>query len=336
MSRPNIIIDDNIPFLIDRIAGKADITVLPASEITPEAVRDADAVLVRTRTKCDASLLEGSKVKMVFSATIGADHIDKEWCESHGISAGSASGCNSPAVAQYVIAALSKAGFDPQKHTLGVVGKGHIGSLVTELVRRAGGKVLVSDPPRSEDGYMDELYQPLDKLLPQCDAVTFHVPLKRSGKHPTVGLLNRENIPLLKDKAIVINASRGGVLDEKAVLESDRNDIRWIIDTWENEPAINPEMVALAEISTPHIAGYSLEGKERATRRTIEKLNEIFDLDIPADGLADYDFDLSSLTFGEVASSYDILRDSHALKQQPGELEHLRDYYPLRSEPTHR
>lgn len=333
MVEPKIIIDDKIPFLIERIGNRAQTHFIPAAEITEEAVRDADAVLVRTRTRCDASLLEGSKVRMVFSATIGADHLDVDWCALAGIEAGSASGCNSPAVAQYVMAALAHAGFDPRRNTLGVVGKGHIGSIVTEVVRRAGGKVLVCDPPRKEAGYMDELYLPLETLLEESDAVTFHVPRSYVGKHPTVGLLNSRNIPLLKREAVVINASRGGVINEKDVLNSDRNDIRWIIDTWENEPDINPAMVSLAEISTPHIAGYSLQGKERATRKAIERLNGTFGLDIPTDGLADFDFNPQDVTFGEMARSYDIISDSKMLKDNPDNLENLRDYYELRNEP---
>ncbi|MCH5214028.1 MAG: 4-phosphoerythronate dehydrogenase [Muribaculaceae bacterium] len=332
------VIDSNIPRLAEIIRThrpEIEVVTLPAAQITPDAVRDADALIVRTRTACNEALLKGSAVKFVGTATIGMDHIDADFCSREGIAVANAPGCNAPAVMQYVAAALLSAGFDPQSHTLGVVGKGNIGSLVTDLFRRAGTRVLVCDPPRADRGEDDEAYLSLPELLAQADAVTLHVPLSLPGEatYPTFNLLNAGNAGLLKPGAVVVNASRGSVVEE-SVIRSGADSLRLIIDTWPFEEGgssdAREEMIRRSFIATPHIAGYSLSGKLRATAAMIHRLNEFFGLDIPDVGLPDYSFKTTPYDLETVAASYDILADSEALKAVPGQFEALRNGYKLR------
>lgn len=334
-----IIFDENIPGLAERLAlalPSSDFEGMPASEITPERVRDADALVVRTRTRCDASLLAGSKVSLVATATIGCDHIDRQWCETNGITTANAPGCNAPAVMQYVAASLAAAGFDPLTQTLGVVGKGNIGSLVTALYRSAGCNVIVSDPPAALAGRTDEEFLPFDELLSRADAVTFHVPLTSAAvsPFPTIGMLGPQNISLLRPGAVIVNASRGAVLDERVITDY-ASEYRLVIDTWpfEDSPAGRLKSVSQeAFIATPHIAGYSRQGKERATRSVIESLNRHFSLSIPTEGLADYSFRDRLPSLAEVAASYDPLADSTFLKTHPEDFEKIRNSYKLREE----
>lgn len=341
-----IIVEREIPFIRERLesAGGLECVYLTNDEITPETVRDADAVLGRTRTRCNEALLGGSRVRLAATGTVGLDHFDVEWCRRAGIRVANAPGCNAPAVAQYVISALSRLGFDPGRHTLGVVGKGNIGSLVTDIVRGSGGTVLVCDPPRSDAGMNDEEYLPLEEVLERSDAVTFHVPYTKGGEYTTHHLLDEKGLRRLKNGALVINASRGGVIDEEAALKQGGRGLKWAIDTWEGEPAVNPRFLEMADIATPHIAGYSEKGKQRATRSLIEALNDTFGLRIPTDGLAAYDFrphlpsDLSQAqpvslpTFSHVASTFDPTPLTAALKASPKTLETQRDTYTFRPE----
>lgn len=336
-----IVIDRNIPELEERIRSahpEVELRALSRAEITREAVRDADALIVRTHTRCNASLLEGSRVRLVGTATIGTNHIDTKWCRENGIITVNAPGCNAPAVMQYVVCSLHAAGFDPSRHTLGVVGKGNIGSIVSEVYRNAGTRVLVCDPPRQEAGYADEDYLPLSELADRADALTFHVPLTREEEsaHPTRRLLTERHT---LHPQFIVNASRGAVADP-AVLLTRREGQKLIIDTWpfEEEALEEPERYAAravgnAFIATPHIAGYSLQGKQRATRSMIEALNEVFGLDISAEGLADYGFREALPSMEAVLASYDPMVDSALFKSSPGALEALRDSYALRQEP---
>lgn len=334
-----IIFDENIPGLAERLASalpSSDFEGLPAKEITPERVRDADALVVRTRTRCDASLLAGSKVSLVATATIGCDHIDRKWCETNGITVANAPGCNAPAVMQYVAASLAAASFDPLAQTLGVVGKGNIGSLIAALYRSAGCNVIVSDPPAVLAGRTDEEFLPLNKLLSQADAITFHVPLTSAyvSPFPTTSMLSPQNISQLRPGAVIINASRGAVLNERVITDY-ASEYRLVIDTWpfEDSPVARLKSVSQeAFIATPHIAGYSRQGKERATRSVIESLNRHFFLSIPTEGLADYSFRDQLPSLAEVAASYDPLADSAFLKAHPEDFEKIRNSYKLREE----
>lgn len=336
-----IVIDDNIPQLEERIRRahpEIELVPLHRNRISAEAVRDADALIVRTHTKCNSTLLKDSRVKLVGTATIGKNHIDTAWCEANGIKVVNAPGCNAPAVMQYVVCGLHAAGFDPSSDTLGVIGKGHIGSLVVDIYRKAGAKVIVCDPPRAEAGYTDEDYLLLDDLLAACDAVTFHVPLTfpaKEEKHPTLHLLNadRKSFP-----RIIVNASRGAVVDYRLFTSSVPESSTLVIDTWpfEDDPeakSIDPgRLVMIPLVATPHIAGYSLQGKQRATRKMIEALNDTFGLKIDADGLADYGFENLTPGLADVIASYDPSLDTDIFKSNPRKLESLRNDYQLRDE----
>lgn len=327
-----IVADRQIPGLLEGIGirfPEADVVALDGKDISAADVADADALIVRTRTCCDASLLGGSRVKLVATATIGTDHIDSGWCRSARIRVVNAPGCNAPAVMQYVASSLAAAGFDPTRHTLGVVGKGHIGSLVTDLYRRAGGEVLVCDPPRAHAGLTDEDYLPLQDLLRRCDAVTLHVPYTRIGPYPTHHLLAGD---LPDTVQWVVNASRGGVV-EPAIINTSR---RFVVDTWAFEdrpeewsPEEVREMVNKAFIATPHIAGYSVEGKRRATDAMLTALMEFQGKDT-----GDIDSDTGNLCYSlpEVIASFDPLPLSEALKGAPEDFERLRSGH-LRPEP---
>ncbi len=333
--RLKIVADKKIPFLEGRLEPVADVIYAPASDINPEMVRDADALIVRTRTKCDESLLKGSDVKLVATATIGTDHLDIDWLKSVGITAKNAAGCNAPGVAQYVWSSLLRNGFDPQKDTLGVVGFGNIGSIVADWGRKMGFKILVCDPPRKDKGFTDEDYLPLETLLKECDAITLHTPLTRDGEHPTYHLISGKELKEMKPEAILINASRGSVVDNAAwrdYLEVNPK-AKGVIDVWENEPTPDPELLQLAEIATPHIAGYSIEGKGRATRMSLEAIERKFNVSIDKSGLEGTYKAPELVDPQTIVDSYDPYADTKLLKSDPTHLDSLRDNYPLRHEP---
>lgn len=327
-----VIADSAIPYLEGRLEKKVDLEILDPSEITKENIKNADALLVRTRTKCNADLLEGTNVRFVATATAGADHIDAKWCEKNGIFHSNAPGCNAPGVAQYVMASLLRSRFDTRNGTLGVVGKGNIGSIVTTWARNMGIEVVVCDPPRANAGHRDEDYLSLEELLRRSTAVTFHVQLKKEGDYPTFGMLNEKNISLLPHEAILINASRGGVIEEKAAISHLGANGQLIIDTWKGEPRIDKELLKKAFIATPHIAGYSLEGKQRATRMVLEQLNKFFGLDIDTSGLAPAYQVSEKIAPEAILDSYNPFSDMETLKSSPDDFEWLRDHYNCRPE----
>ncbi len=328
-----IVADDKIPFIKGRLEAVAEVIYVAPADITPELVKDADALLVRTRTRCDEKLLGGSAVKLVATATIGMDHFDVEWLRQAGITAVNAAGCNAPGVAQYVWSSLLRNGFDLARHTLGVVGLGHIGSIVADWGRKMGVKVLVCDPPRKDSGLTDENYLPMDELLKECDAMTLHTPLSHDGFYPTFHLVGREELAMMKPGAILVNASRGPVVDNVAWKEHLKTTAaKGIIDVWEGEPNLDTELMRLAEISTPHIAGYSLEGKERATRMVLEAVENVFDVSLDKSGLEGEYQAPQAVNPDVIVNSYDPYADTALLRSAPSELERLRDTYELRRE----
>lgn len=331
-----LVIDDAIPFLNSRLDGSFDCRIMPGKDITHDDLIDADGVLVRTRTRCNAALLEDTPVSFVATGTIGLDHIDCDYCDAHGIHWQNAPGCNAPAVAQYVWTALLTLGFDPSRMTLGIVGKGNVGSIVAQWGRALGARIIVSDPPRAARGLKDEDYLPLHDLMAQADAVTFHTPLIREKKgdlSPTLHLADAEALSLLKDNAIIINAARGGVVDESALrnLRLHKN-LKIAIDTWEGEPGINHDTLQIADIATFHIAGYSRQGKERATRAILEGLSKHFSVSLDTAGLSKPYQMPASLTPQKILESYNILADDKTLRKNPEKFETMRDSYTLREE----
>lgn len=329
-----IVFDNAIPFIHNRLPEEVKQVYLPGNEITAASVEDADALIVRTRTKCNESLLKNSGVKLVATATIGTDHIDIPWCERNGIVIKSAPGCNAPGVAQYVFSSLFKTGFDPNKDTLGIIGYGNVGSIVAQWGREMGVNVIVNDPPRENRVLKDIEYRSIEEVLKNCDAVTIHVPFSKEGEHPTFNLIGEKELDMLKPGAILINSSRGGVVDEnylKRILREGK--IKTVIDVWENEPDVDPELVELATISTPHIAGYSAEGKMRATRMVLEAMKEVLGIPIDISGLECIPKQELKITKELIAKSYNPEADSERMKKNYPEFEKMRNCYDYRHEP---
>ena len=328
-----IIADKNIPFLTGRLPA-AELIQLPAAGIDADAVRDADAIIVRTRTRCDSSLLCGSKVRMIATATIGTDHIDLAWCRANGIKVCNAPGCNAPGVALYVWSTILRNGFNPASDTLGVVGCGNVGSIVSEWGERLGARVIVCDPPRKEAGLTDREYLPMGDVLAQSDAVTLHTPLTHDGPHPTFHLINKESIRYLKPEAILVNAARGEVVETEALREAiaDARIRRAVIDTWEGEPEIDRHLLELAATATTHIAGYSVEGKQRATRMVLEAVADTLHIPVDLSGLQGAYTSPAILTQKRILEAYDPVGMTSALKADPSAFEMLRNSYPLHKE----
>lgn len=329
-----IVVERNVPFIAATLrAAGISVTELAAGEIDRAAMADADALVTRTRTRCDASLLEGSRCTLVASATIGLDHVDCEWCRNAGIEVANAPGCNAPAVAQYVISTLVAAfGPDLSGRTLGVVGVGHVGSIVSRWARQAGMEVLECDPPRqrAEGGEFTDLAT----VAARADAITFHVPMTRVGEDATWHLADESFFSLLRKQPLIINTARGPVVDNHALLDALDSGLvgKAAIDCWEGEPEISRELLQKAFVSTPHIAGYSRSGKARASQMALDAICRHFGLERLTihEPVAPYAPD--GLTAQEIAESYDPVADSEALRREPGDFEKLRNTYVLRPE----
>ena len=330
-----IIVDCHIPHIQGLIEPYAQVQYLEPGDITRDAVRDADALVIRTRTRCDASLLDGSQVRFIGSATIGTDHIDLDYCTAHGITVRNAPGCNAPAVAQWVFCAINawmhqRNVLTPGGLTLGVVGVGHIGSIVARWARQLGFTVLLNDPPReNREGSTDVIFSPLDELQRRCDIITFHTPITRDGQWPTWHLCDQAFLDGLTRCRLILDAARGPIADNAALL-------RWhgdvALDCWENEPNISRDLLEKAIVATPHIAGYSAEGKQRGTAMMLAALNEFFGWDIPIPEIAAPATGAAQVTLAGIAASYDILTDTAALKAAPRDFESQRNHYSHRPE----
>ena len=314
-----LIADRDIPFLEGVLDDWFDVRRLPGREIGPDDVRDASALLVRTRTRCNASLLEGSAVRLVATATIGTDHIDMRYCAKHGITVASAPGCNAAAVAQYVGAALHALSLDRQAATLGVIGVGHVGSLVAEVGRRAGMRVLLSDPPR-EAAEGSAGFTPLPELLAASDIVTLHIPLWPENRD----FADAAFFSQMRPGASFFNASRGEVVDEDALLAARPRLDKLVLDVWKNEPAINRALLAVADIATPHIAGYSIQGKINGTQAVVRAVGETFGIDPLRH------FSVTGVSLPQ--EPYDIFRDDASLRRDPSAFESLRSHYAYRND----
>lgn len=328
-----IIADINIPFLSERIPD-TELIRIPATQITREIIRNADALIVRTRTKCNKELLEGSNVRLVATATIGTDHIDIPWCEDNGVIVRNAPGCNAPGVALFVWASLLRNGFDPKNSTLGVIGCGNVGGIVAQWGKRLGAEVLVCDPPRKEQCLYDHRYLPLEEVLRNSDAVTLHTPLSYEGAYPTFHIIGESAVRYLKKGVILVNAARGEVIDTKSIIDAIEKGIikKTIIDTWEGEPNIDSRLLELADVATCHIAGYSVEGKQRASRAVLEALRDTFGIDVDLEGLAAPYKEPLILSAENIIESYDPSEMTSLLKLHPDRFESLRNSYSLHSE----
>lgn len=319
MYRPVLVVDRDIPFLEGVLEPWFTLRRLPGRAIGPSDVRDADALLVRTRTRCDAALLDGSTVRFIATATIGTDHIDRDYCDSHGITVASAPGCNAAAVAQYVRVALHTLSLDRPGAVLGVIGAGHVGMLVAEAGRRAGMRVLLNDPPR-EAAEGPAGFTALPALLAAADVVTLHIPLWPEN----LDFADAAFFAQLRPGTSFMNASRGEVVDEEALLAARPRLGSVVLDVWKHEPDIDRRLLAAADIATPHIAGYSIQGKINGTQAVVRALSEAFDI-APLRGFTVQGVDLPQVP-------YDILRDDAALRRDPAAFEVLRSRYPYRND----
>jgi erythronate-4-phosphate dehydrogenase len=275
-----IIVDENIPFASEAFSTLGNVTILYGREITNEKLRDADALIVRSITNVNEELLKDTNVRFVGSATIGTDHIDLSYLQKKNIRFASAKGCNAAAVAEYLFTALFRAASEKNiklnEYSIGIIGAGNIGSRTARIAQYAGMKVILNDPPLQRE-HPEIEFASIEEAL-DADIITFHVPLNLTGEDKTVHLLNEERIKNLSDGKIIINTSRGRVVDNKALNEwADRKDFTLIFDVWENEPEINLPLLEKCFIGTPHIAGYSLEGKVRGTEMVYLKLCRFLD-----------------------------------------------------------
>ena len=316
-----VIIDKGIPFLEGVFPPEIDVRYLSPEEITPEAVRYADALFVRTRTQINKGLLHGSNVRFVATATIGFDHIDQDFCREAGILWVSCPGCNAQAVCDYVEEAIAYLRPQQSQLTIGVVGYGHVGKLVAQMAQRRGYQVLLSDPPLG-------IGMSLEELAPLCDVLTFHTPLIREGEYPTYHLCDETILRLCKPNTLLINAARGGVIDEQALLSTlntQRSTLNYTtaIDCWENEPNLNQELLKKVDLASFHIAGYSIQGKMNASEMCLRAFCEFFSLPI------------LSINKKVVPLQGDsepgwLKRISAQLKASPEHFEQLRKQYRLR------
>ena len=325
-----VVIDSHIPFIADAIRREwpnIEIFPLESEEINACAVHDADVLIVRTRTQVNEALLSGSSVRLVCTATIGFDHIDTSYCESHGIRWTACPGCNAQAVCNYVEEAIDEWTNNqlplPKAPTIGVVGVGHVGSLVAKMAERRKFRVLRNDPPKNIGVSLDasEGIEPFSGgEIADCDIITFHVPLtfQSSTLYPTYHLCDEAFLAQCSHHALIITAARGGVVDEHALLRSGHP---YILDTWENEPHVNTEVLRHAFRASMHIAGYSVEGKLNASQTCLDVIAQMFSLQpimLP-----------QTSSHGDTAPGW-LERITRQLKANPEAFESLRKNYPLR------
>lgn len=347
-----IIADDKIPFLKGVLEPFASIEYLNYSQITNEKLKDVDALLIRTRTKCNKELLEGTKVKFIATATIGFDHIDTKYCDEKNIKWLNAPGCNSGSVMQYFASAIlslaHKKNISLKDKTLGIIGVGNVGSKVERFAKTIGMKVLLNDPPRERVEGKDKFVS-LDELISKSDIITFHVPLNKEGNDKTFHLADKNFFNKFDEQKIIINTSRGEVIDTSALKEAiEEEKISFLVlDVWENEPNIDIDLLSKTDIATPHIAGYSADGKANGTSICVNALNEFFNLglekkwypkEIPApnnSSLIEIDCSNKSeqeIIFDVINHTYKIYDDDFRLRNSVQSFEKQRANYPIRRE----
>ncbi len=343
-----IIADDKIPFLKGVLEPFCEVQYLPGAKIGPSDVKDADGLIVRTRTKVNEELLKDSSVKAVVSATIGTDHLDIPWLEANGIKWANAPGCNSGSVKQYiasVFANLETNYYPLRGKTLGIVGVGNVGSKIAKVGEAFGMKIVLNDPPR-QDNEPDFKSIDLNVLLQMADVVTFHVPLEQAGKYPTYHLLNDETLLMMKRGSVLINSSRGEVVDQRVLKKGISSGIieHAVLDVWENEPDLSTELQERLFIGTPHIAGYSVDGKANGTSAAVRFMSRQFGFgldswqpkELPVFDNMDIQISENELLNGRLAQAilktYNVMEDSERLKAEPEKFEWFRGNYPVRRE----
>ena len=349
-----IVADDKIPFLKGVLEPFAEVLYLSPKEITNATVKDADALLIRTRTKCNKELLAGSSIKFIATATIGFDHIDGAYCDANKIHWMSAPGCNSSSVQQYIASALvtiaANKKFKLSDKTIGIVGVGNVGSKVEKLAKAIDMNVLLCDPPRQRREGGNQ-FVPLDELVKKSDIITFHVPLNRSGEDKTFHMADEKFFESFTESKILFNSSRGEVVETDALKIAVRNgsvsDL--VLDVWENEPNIDLELLELTDIATPHIAGYSADGKANGTAICVNGLAGHFNFPLeknwypkeipnPAN-FSKIEIDCvgrieEKIIREVILSTYKIEEDDKRLRSSAQTFEKQRGDYPVRREFT--
>ncbi|OZY31133.1 4-phosphoerythronate dehydrogenase PdxB [Pseudomonas lundensis] len=351
-----IVADENIPLIEEFFASFGEIRRLPGRQITRADVHDADVLLVRSVTRVDRELLEGSAVKFVGTCTIGTDHLALDDFEHAGIQWASAPGCNARGVVDYVLGSLLTLadieGADLAQRTYGVIGAGEVGGRLVRVLRDLGWKVQVCDPLRQAAEGGD--YVSVEQIIEQCDVISLHTPLSKSGDFATWHLLDEARLNRLKPGTWLINASRGPVVDNAALRNvlNAREDLQAVLDVWEGEPQVDVELADLCVLATPHIAGYSLDGKQRGTAQIYQALCaflgqtpqvQLADL-LPAPWLAKVELSANSDQAWALAmvcrGVYDPRRDDADFRrtltgpvdQQKQAFDGLRKHYPVRRE----
>lgn len=345
-----IVADPNIPCVQEAFGQLGEVRLVPGREIAASTTRDADVLLVRSVTPVNAALLDGSQVKFVATATIGVDHIDEKYLSQKGIGFASAQGSNANSVAEYVVAAMLEIAhrqkFRLRDKTLGVIGVGHVGERVVRYAEALGMRVLQNDPPRQRAERLPH-FVPLARVLAEADIITLHVPLTREGPDATFHLFDKDRLSALElRKPALINTSRGAVVDNKALLKA--IDGEWlrgaVLDVWENEPNISPELLDVVDIGTPHIAGYSFDGKVNGARMIYEAVCEFFKLPptwtpkLPPPPVPRIELTVSSGDDDEdvlrrvARRVYDITTDDSMLREDVRSFDKLRAEYPVRRE----
>jgi erythronate-4-phosphate dehydrogenase len=346
-----IIADEKIPFLKGILDNYCRVDYLPGHRISRKDLKDTEVLIIRTRTRCDRNLLHGTPVRLIATATIGFDHIDDGYCRMAGIKWTNAPGCNSGSVAQYMLAALlqiaKKQGRPLSQIVIGIIGVGHVGMKVEKIARLLGMRVLLNDPPRARAESNDQFVS-LDELLAGSDIISLHVPLNISGIDKTYHLVDRNFIGKCSRKPYLINTSRGEVVDTGAVKAALKDSLLEgaVLDVWENEQVIDREMLRLAHIATPHVAGYSLDGKANGTSMVVKAVSDFcgfgltgwYPPDVPEPADKEIIIDGAGKTITDILSeattrSYDILKDDRLLRESPETFEYQRSNYPFRREP---
>ncbi len=345
-----VVVDNKIPFIRGVLEPYAEVTYVPGTEVNREDLIDADALVIRTRTQCNHELLSGTSVKFIASATIGFDHIDTEYCIKNNISWTNAPGCNAGSVQQYIAAAMlhlvNNHKFNLQDKTLGIIGVGNVGSKVSKLAKILGLKVLENDPPRERIEGPDQ-FVPLDYILKNSDIISLHVPLNLSGIDKTANMVDVSFLKKMKAESFLINSSRGEVVEEKSLKETIKSGkLKGVIlDVWKNEPYLDMELFDLIDIGTPHIAGYSLDGKANGTSMSIQALSKYFKLNLdmwypeaipsPSNSLIMIDGKgkkEQEIFNDAISGTYQIRSDDLKLRNSPQKFEELRGNYPGRRE----
>ncbi|MGZ0720721.1 4-phosphoerythronate dehydrogenase PdxB [Kluyvera cryocrescens] len=346
-----ILVDENMPYARELFSRLGEVRAVPGRPIPMDALSDADALMVRSVTKVNEALLGDKSIKFVGTATAGTDHVDQAWLQQAGIGFSAAPGCNAIAVVEYVFSALlmlaERDGFALTDRTVGIVGVGNVGGRLQKRLEALGIKTLLCDPPRADNGDAGD-FRALDELVAQADVLTFHTPLYKEGPYKSLHLADEALIRRLKPGAILINACRGPVVDNAALLAclEEGQDLSVVLDVWEPEPDLNLALLEKVDLGTSHIAGYTLEGKARGTTQVFEAYSQFIGqpqevalsslLPAPEFGHISLHGSLDQPTLKRLVHLvYDVRRDDAPLRKVagiPGEFDKLRKNYLERRE----